>query len=73
MTVKAATWGLLALSGGLMLLSLPPFPTDIQAYGNNLAATAVLVAGLVWHLLHPPESVPAALSAPPSELKPTQQ
>jgi hypothetical protein len=67
--VKAATWGLLALAGGLMLLSLPPFPTDLQAYGNNLAATAVLAAGLVWHMLHPP----AALSPPPGELKPVEQ
>ena len=72
-TVMAATWGLLALSGGFMLLSLPPFPTDVQAYGNNLAATAVLVAGLVWHLKHPPETVPAALSPPAGELKPTRQ
>jgi hypothetical protein len=67
--VKAATWGLLALAGGLMLLSLPLFPTDVQAYGNNFAATAVLVAGLVWHMLHPP----AALSPPPGELKPVEQ
>ena len=40
--------------GGLLLLSLPVFPNDLQACGNNLAATAVLAAGLVWHILHPP-------------------
>jgi hypothetical protein len=71
--VMAATWGLLALSGGLMLLSLPLFPTDVQAYGNNLAATAVLVAGLVWHLKHAPDTVPAALSPPAGELKAIKQ
>ena len=52
--VRAGTWVLLALAGGLLCLSLPIFPNDLQAYGNNLAATVVLVAGLVWHMLHPP-------------------
>ena len=52
--VKAGTWALLAVAGGLLLLSLPVFPIDLQAFGNNLAATVVLVAGLVWHMLHPP-------------------
>ena len=28
------------IAGGLMCLSLPVFPIDLQAYGNNLAATA---------------------------------
>jgi hypothetical protein len=51
--VRAGTWALLAVAGGLLLLSLPVFPIDLQAYGNNLAATVVLVAGLVWHMLHP--------------------
>jgi hypothetical protein len=46
---------------------------DVQAWGNYLAATIVLVAGLVWHTRHPPETTPAALSPPASELKPTQQ
>ena len=41
-------------AGGLLCLSLPLFPIDLQAYGNNLAATILLVAGLVWHILHPP-------------------
>jgi hypothetical protein len=52
--VRAGTWALLGVAGGLMLLSLPVFPIDLQAFGNNLAATVVLVAGLVWHMLHPP-------------------
>jgi hypothetical protein len=53
--VRAGTWGLLALAGGLLLLSLPVFPNDLQAFGNNLAATVVLVVGLVWHMRHPPD------------------
>ena len=68
--VKAGTWGLLALAGGLMLLSLPLFPNDLQAWGNNLAATAVLVAGLVWHIRHPPQPCTGALPPPAGELKP---
>src|SRR5258708_31428915 len=51
--VRAGTWALLAVAGGLLLLSLPVFPIDLQAYGNNLAATVVLVAGLGWHMLPP--------------------
>ena len=31
---------LLAVAGLLMCLSFPIFPNDLQAYGNNLAATA---------------------------------
>src|SRR4029077_18305884 len=50
--VRAGTWILLAGAGGLLLLALPIFPIDLQAFGNNLAATAVLGAGLVWHILH---------------------
>jgi hypothetical protein len=61
--VRAGTWALLAVAGGLLLLSLPVFPIDLQAYGNNLAATVVLVAGLVWHMLHPLAA--AAVSALP--------
>lgn len=45
----------LVLSGCLMALSLPVFPHVIQALGNNLAATAVIAAGLAWHLLNAPE------------------
>jgi hypothetical protein len=52
--VRTVTWVLLAVAGGLLCLSLPLFPIDLQAYGNNLAATVLLTAGLVWHILHPP-------------------
>jgi hypothetical protein len=58
--VKLGTWLLLAAAGGLLCLSLPLFPIDLQAYGNNLAATILLVAGLAWHMRHPP-AVDAAL------------
>ena len=37
--MRAGTWALLAVAGLLMCLSLPLFPNDLQAYGNNLAAT----------------------------------
>ena len=53
---RRATWLLLALAGGLMCLSFPVFPVYLQAIGNNLAATAVLMAGLVWYIKHPPAS-----------------
>jgi hypothetical protein len=52
--VRTGTWVLLAVAGLLLCLSLPLFPNDLQAYGNNLAATVLLVAGLVWHILNPP-------------------
>ena len=51
---RTATWIALALAGALMCLSLPLFPLYLQAMGNNLAATIVLVAGLVWHIRRPP-------------------
>jgi drug/metabolite transporter (DMT)-like permease len=51
--VRLWTWLALAFSGILMLLSLPPFPKDLQAWGNNFAATAVMAGALVWHILHP--------------------
>jgi hypothetical protein len=69
--VRGWTWATLAIAGLLMCLSLPVFPNDIQAYGNNLAATAVIAAGLVWHILHPPAETaagpisPAALQGEP--------
>jgi hypothetical protein len=52
--VRVGTWAGLAAAGLLMCLSLPPFPRELQAYGNNLVATAVLACQLVWHILHPP-------------------
>src|SRR5436305_11413443 len=53
---RSATWLLLALAGGLMMLSFPIFPIYLQAIGNNLAATAVLVAGLIWYIRNPPSA-----------------
>lgn len=61
--VRRGTWMLLAVAAALLLLALPLFPVDWQAYGNNLAATAVLGAGLVWHILHPAS---AASALPPA-------
>jgi hypothetical protein len=60
--VRAWTWASLAVAGLLMCLSLPVFPNDLQAYGNNLAATAVMTAALVWHILHPDAAGPAAVT-----------
>jgi hypothetical protein len=53
--VRKGTWTALAISGFLVCLSLPPFPHDWQAYGNNFLATVVIAVGLAWHLLHPLE------------------
>jgi hypothetical protein len=62
---------MLAIAGLLMCLSLPVFPIDLQAFGNNLAATAVISAGLVWHILHPPsEGTAGALSPAAGGLQP---
>jgi hypothetical protein len=55
--VRAATWSVLAIAWGLMVLSLPVFPNLLQALGNNLAATAVIIAGLAWHMRNPPVEV----------------
>ncbi|TWA99470.1 uncharacterized protein DUF2029 [Bradyrhizobium stylosanthis] len=59
--VRLGTWLALAAAGILMLLSLPPFPNVIQAWGNNLLATAILAGALAWHIRHP--SVAAGSSA----------
>ena len=64
--VRAGTWGVLAAVGLLMLLSLPMFPNDIQAYGNNLIATAILALALAWYLRHPA----LAASSPLEEIQP---
>ena len=66
--VRTGTWALLAAAGGLLLLSLPVFPNDLQAYGNNLAATVLLAVGLGWHILHPP-AADAALPQGAGELQ----
>jgi hypothetical protein len=72
--VRAATWAALALAGGLLLLSLPIFPNDLQAFGNNLAATAVIAGGLVWHITHPPpDGTASVLSTAAGELQPAPQ
>ena len=61
---RRGSWIVLAIAGFLICLSLPVFPNDLQAFGNNLAATAVIAAGLVWHILHPPpDGAVSALSA----------
>jgi hypothetical protein len=72
--VRVGSWAVLAIAGGLMCLSLPIFPNDLQAFGNNLAATAVLAGGLVWHILHPPsEATVSSLSPAAGELQPDRQ
>jgi hypothetical protein len=53
-TVRKGTWVVLGIAGFLLCLSLPGFPNDLQAFGNNLAATAAIAGALVWHILHPP-------------------
>jgi hypothetical protein len=75
--VRLGTWLTLALAGGLMFLSFPFFPKDLQAFGNNLAATVVIAGGLVWHILNPPRtdvtsdvSSNASSSIDPAGLKP---
>jgi Glycosyltransferase family 87 len=70
--VRGWTWAALAIAGLLMGLSLPVFPNDIQAYGNNLAAAAVIAAGLVWHILHPLTET-AAGPIKPAALQPGPQ
>ena len=72
--VRAGTWTVLAVAGLLMCLSFPVFPNDLQAYGNNLAATAVIAGGLVWHILHPAlEARVSALSSTAAGLQPDMQ
>ena len=65
--VRLGTWLALGVAGFLMLLALPWFPNALQAWGNNLVATAVLAASLAWHIRHPPV---AAGSGAAAELKP---
>jgi hypothetical protein len=57
-----------------MCLSLPVFPNDLQAFGNNLAAAALIAGGLVWHILHPiSDDAVDALSDTAGELQPVMQ
>jgi hypothetical protein len=68
---QIGSWTALAIAGLLMCLSFPVFPNDLQAYGNNLAATAIIAGDLVWHILHPPpEGAVCSLPATAGELKP---
>ena len=60
--VRRGTWAVLGIAGFLICLSLPVFPNDLQAFGNNLAATVVITGALVWHILHAPEAKIGALS-----------
>jgi alpha-1,2-mannosyltransferase len=62
--VRFGTWAALAAAVLLMCLSIPIFPNDLQAYGNNLAATIVLAIGLAWHILHPAPQDTASSMAP---------
>ena len=68
--VRLGTWLALGAAGILMLLALPWFPNVLQAWGNNLVATAILAASLAWHIRHPPVAAgpgpAAALKANPS-------
>jgi hypothetical protein len=63
--VRQGTWTLLAVAGFLVFLSLPAFPNDLQAFGNNFLATAVLAFGLAWHLLNPPRKANSGSNAGP--------
>jgi len=51
--VRTGSWAVLAVAVTLIGFSLPIYPHALQAWGNNLAATAIIAAGLGWHLLHP--------------------
>jgi hypothetical protein len=66
--VRRWTWLALGAAGLLMCLSFPIFPNDLQAWGNNLAATIIMGATLSWHILHPPMTDRAG-SAGQAELK----
>jgi Glycosyltransferase family 87 len=57
---RKMTWIVLAISGLLVCLSLPIFPRDLQAFGNNFIATALMTAALGWYLLHPIENESSA-------------
>jgi hypothetical protein len=61
-TVRRGTWVVLAVAGILICLSLPVFPNDLQAFGNNLAATVAIAGTLVWHILHPRKDAVSSLS-----------
>ena len=60
---RRATWIVLALAGFLVCLSLPIFPHELQAFGNNFLATVLMAGTLAWYLLHPAEDKDGYLSA----------
>jgi hypothetical protein len=64
MAARRGTWIVLAIAGALVCLSLPIFPHEVQAFGNNFLATAVIVGGLAWYLLHPAEDKAGFSAAP---------
>jgi Glycosyltransferase family 87 len=61
---RKGTWVTILIAGVLLCLSLPVFPKDLQAFGNNFLATAVLAFGLAWHLLNPPLKIKASSPSP---------
>jgi len=63
LAVRRGTWTALAMVGLLICLSIPFFPHDLQAFGNNLIATAVIAVALAWHILHPPAKIAGDLPA----------
>ena len=65
-TARKATWIVLAISAALVCLSLPMFPHELQAFGNNFLATVLIGGALAWYLLHriaDPEGSPGSSSA----------
>jgi hypothetical protein len=69
--VRLWTWLALGAAGLLMTLSFPVFPRELQAWGNNFAATVIIAMTLAWHLLHPVKEEVTG-SAPPVTLKPAE-
>jgi hypothetical protein len=59
----------LGASFALMALSLPVFPKILQAVGNNLAATFVMIAALAWHIRHPSPTSDPHSAAPPEKFE----
>jgi Glycosyltransferase family 87 len=60
---RKGTWAVLAVAGLLICLSLPVFPNDLQAFGNNFLATALLAVALAWHLLNPSQTAKTITSS----------
>jgi len=60
--VQRWTWAALWSAVVVLALSLNMFPKVIQALGNNLVGTAIIVAALGWHLRNPPPDDEAGLA-----------